>query len=1342
MQYARALVGTKSKALSGRAAKAVVLAAFACIVPTRAFAQVTVTVSPASVNLAPGESQQFTGAVIGASDGSVTWTVQEGAAGGTISSAGAYRAPGAVGIYHVVATSNADTTARAIATVAVPGFVQAGLINPNPCTATLLANNTVLYTGGGLPGSALATSPAEIYDPATATSAATGSMTVARCFETVTTLPNGQVLFAGGQSAGAATATAEIFDPVAGAFSATGSMNFARQAHTATLLPDGTVLIAGGTGNCNGTPCALQSAELYVPGSRAFQPIAATLPVPYTGANAVLLKNGTVLIAGGGNAFAEVYDPSTEMFTQVGAMVSPRVSCTATLLTDGRVLFAGGSAGSAFVPAAEIYDPASRTFTSTGSLNFPRDLHTAALLSTGQVLIAGGNAGSNAAELFDPERGTFRLTGALSETRWSPLATPVPGGTVLIAGGHFVQALASIESYDPNAGTFSSHSTFLNVTRTGHATTQLADGRLLLTGGQDAASDVNSSAEIFNPATGNFSLTGSLIQGRYGHTATLLGDGSVLVVGGFIDKDGTQIATGAEIYDPNTGKFAPAPSSPNVPRAEHTATLLANGQVLIAGGRTGVQQTTLSVELYDPVKQTFTLAGNMDAPRYNHTATLLDDGRVFIADGISGQGASGAQAAPDDVYDPARGLFSPVGRPGPLQNVAVMPFDSVLLANGEVLADNDTIFNPASNTLSPINSPVNFVDASLQNYKFALLPSNQVFATSNSYPTYLFDPIAETFTASASLQYFRTSPTVRLLPGGEVLIAGGAGVAQAEFYVPPVATSGSAPSLSSLEPSGAVAGGAGFALSVLGSNFTSGSVVNYNGAPRQTTFVSSTELTIAVTAGDISNSGTATITVTNPASGSSAGGTSNALTLTIVTASGQPVVGGLVPPSTTAGGMGFTLSVTGGNFTPISAVAFNGATVPSTFVSAADLQASIPASAIAVAGTPLVTVSNPGSSPSVAISFTINNPAPVATALSPASVLVGSPAVTLTVSGNGFNASSSILLNGFAATTTFVSATNVQITLPASDFANPGAFNISVSNPAPGGGISSMLTLNVSNPPNPAPQAESLLPSSVAAGSTAQLLDVNGVNFNATSTILLNGTAVPTQFVSAVLLQTTLPANDLASGALLNIAVSNPAPGGGTTSPLTFTVEDYALTATTASTTVTAGTPATFSLVVAAMNNGTFGNPITFTATGVPQNATASFSPSAPITPGPVRQTVTLAIATTAHTTYAVRMPSRKRPILPGATLVGFVWALACAVLTLSVRRKPRFAALLLLLLLIAAGAGLASCSGGGYAAPAAPQLDPTSGTPAGTYPITVTATSTSSTGSVSHSTTVTLTVM
>lgn len=224
------------------------LAAIHCLAPSRAFAASTVTISPSSVNLPPNGSQQFTATVTGASDMSVTWTILEGASGGTISGSGLYVAPGVVGVYHVIATSNADPTQSATAAVALPGFVQTGLINPAPCTATLLANGTVLYTGGSPPNIAFATSQAEVYDPATSTSTATGSMTILRCDETATLLPNGKVLFAGGETSGGVTATAELYDPLAGTFTATGSMTVAREGHTATLLANGTVLVAGGQG--------------------------------------------------------------------------------------------------------------------------------------------------------------------------------------------------------------------------------------------------------------------------------------------------------------------------------------------------------------------------------------------------------------------------------------------------------------------------------------------------------------------------------------------------------------------------------------------------------------------------------------------------------------------------------------------------------------------------------------------------------------------------------------------------------------------------------------------------------------------------------------------------------------------------------------------------------------------------------------------------------------------------------------------------------------------------------------------------------------------------------------
>jgi hypothetical protein len=1033
-------------------------------------------------------------------------------------------------------------------------------------------------------------------------------------------------------------------------------MSVARSGHTATLLPTGQVLIAGGA-SCTSGCVYPNTAELYDPNSGTFSPTTGNLTTPYTGAAAILLNTGKVLIAGGSsdgatlNSFAELYDPATSLFTQSGAMVSPRSSFTATLLQNGNVLIAGGAAGATELPGAEIYNPSTGAFASTGSLNIPRQFHTASLLLNGKVLIAGGNSTTNSAELYDPGSGTFSLTGNLGETRWSPTATALPNGTVLIAGGYFMQVLSSIETYDPSAGVFTSQSVFMTVPRTGHATTQLADGRLLLTGGEDATLRVNSSAEIYDPSTEKFSPTGSLIQGRHGHTATLLGDGTVLVVGGYSDtagpNNGTSVVPIAEIYSPVTETFRQASSNPNVARAYHTATLLPNGKVLIAGGQIPGQQDTSTAELYDPVAETFTLAGNMSGPRYNHTATLLNDGRVLIADGITQAGSPGNGVGPDDVYDPNTGLFTQVGPRGLIDQQTISPFDSVLLADDRVLADNHTIFDPILNTLSSISSLVN-LDAILQDYKFVLLPNGQVFATSNFYPTYLFDPASETYTTSASVQYYRTSPTLKLLPNGEVLVAGGAGVAQVEFYVPPVAASNSAPVLSGISPSSAVAGGAGFTLLVVGSNFLGNSVVNFNGRARLATFLNAQQLTIAVLSSDIANPGTATITVTNPASGAGGAETTNPVTLTILAANLQPVVGTLIPASATAGGPSFTLTLTGNNFTANSIVTFGGNQLSPTFLSVTELQVNIPSSAIAVAGTPLVTVANPGGNPSLAVSFTVNSPV------------------------------------------------------------------------------------------NPVPTATSISPSSVPAGNAALTLNVTGTNFVQGSTVQVNGTSRKTTFVSSTSLTAGLPASDFAVGGTLNVAVNNPAPVGGTTSALLFEVTDFTITAPTSSATVNAGLPAKFSLMIAP-SNGTFANPITFTVTGLPADATPSFTPSATITEIATSQPVTLTIATTPHTAAsAPYSPRGDKPNLQLLSLFGMAFALVWFVLRTSGRRGQRLAPQMLLAWLLMAAACLAACGAVGGGGSSTSQPNPTTGTPAGIYPITVKATS----GGVSHSTTVTLTVM
>ena len=649
------------------------------LAPPHASAVVSVSISPSSVNLPASGTQQFTATVTGASDTTVTWMIQEGAVGGSISGAGLYAAPAVVGVYHVIATSNADNTQSATATVGVPGFVQTGLQNRRVGhTATLLPDGNILFAGGAIVPGVIASTSAEIYDPVAKTSVPTGNLTTARGAHTATLLPNGKVLLVGGQSSNLQTETAELYDPVSGTFAATGSMSAARSGHTATLLPNGKVLVAGG-GNCNSGCVHYNTAELYDPGSGTFSPTG-SLATPYTGAEATLLPSGKVLIAGGSAdgtnsiSFAELYDPSTGLFTLTGAMVNPREEFTATLLPSGKVLLAGGLVNGAVSVAAEIFDPSTGAFTSTGNMSIPRALHTATLLSNGKVLIASGNstlARVAASELYDPVSGTFSLTGNLGEPRFDHTATALSDGSVVIAGGVSGQIVGSVETYDPLAGTFSSRSVFMNVSRIGQAQTQLADGRILITGGADQSKNgaLTPTAEIYDPATRKFTLTGSMNTARQLHTATLLPNGKVLVVGGvnnpMADPASFVLVPTAELYDPVLGTFS-LTGSPSVPRGEHTATLLANGEVLIAGGLafSKTDPATTSAELYDPSTGAFSAAANMTVERARHTATLLNSGKVLIAGGIPPpviMGTLPISGAAGEIYDPVAGSFTPVG---------------------------------------------------------------------------------------------------------------------------------------------------------------------------------------------------------------------------------------------------------------------------------------------------------------------------------------------------------------------------------------------------------------------------------------------------------------------------------------------------------------------------------------------------------------------------------------------------------------------------------------------------------------------------------------------------------
>jgi hypothetical protein len=268
------------------------------------------------------------------------------------------------------------------------------------------------------------------------------------------------------------------------------------------------------------------------------------------------------------------------------------------------------------------------------------------------------------------------------------------------------------------------------------------------------------------------------------------------------------------------------------------------------------------------------------------------------------------------------------------------------------------------------------------------------------------------------------------------------------------------PVLTSLSPATAVAGGAGFTLTANGSGFVSGSTVQWNGASRTTTFVSATQLTTAVLAGDIANAGTAQVTVVSPTPG---GGMSSAIAFTI--ANPAPVISSLIPAQAVAGSPAFELTVYGTQFVNGAAVQWNGTPRTTTFVSGTELRVAIAAADVATAGIVPVTVVNPGpgGGASAAIAFAVDPiaPVPALTGLDPAGLTAGSPGFSLAVSGSGFVQGATVQWNGSNRVTTFVSATQLQAAIAAADVASPISVPVTVTNPAPGGGTSNALIFNV-----------------------------------------------------------------------------------------------------------------------------------------------------------------------------------------------------------------------------------------------------------------------------------------
>ncbi|HEV2839896.1 MAG TPA: kelch repeat-containing protein [Chthoniobacterales bacterium] len=352
-----------------------------------------------------------------------------------------------------------------------------------------------------------------------------------------------------------------------------------------------------------------------------------------------------VAFFGAGLVFAHPCAGGSGVFEQTGSLAIPRSNHTATLLPNGKVL-AAGTGGGDF--SAELYDSASGTWTTTGGLGVQCWNFTATLLPNGKVLAAGGLTvreedmvvGFAGSELYDPASGGWTSTGSLNVARSQHTATLLPNGKVLVAGGYDsgVQ-IVNAELYDPISGTWTITGN-PGAARSSATATLLTDGKVLVAGGYSGGP--LASAEIYDPATGVWASTGSLANARYDATATLLPGGQVLVAGGY--GGGSTLAS-AELYNPVAGTWTTT-ASLSTAREKSRATLLPNGKVLVVGGmRSGPDGAFLpTAELYDPVQGTWTATGSLSTGRVNHTATLLPNGEVLVAAGYMGFGGSTSSA--------------------------------------------------------------------------------------------------------------------------------------------------------------------------------------------------------------------------------------------------------------------------------------------------------------------------------------------------------------------------------------------------------------------------------------------------------------------------------------------------------------------------------------------------------------------------------------------------------------------------------------------------------------------------------------------------------------------------
>lgn len=504
------------------------------------------------------------------------------------------------------------------------------------------------------------------------TTRATGSLKQGRFFHTATLLNDGRVLIAGGvnylTSAGDVdpTASAELYDPTTGTFSYTGSMLEPRYGHTATLLEDGRVLITGGRAD--------YLPEIFDPATGKFSATAGTMTGNHMyHAASVRLNDGRVLVTGGQRpnqldrqadrlvagpmiSTAEILDPDTSLFETLATTLSaPRAKHSMTLLDDGRVLIAGGEGGTGTTPTAlsstNIFDPVTEALSAGPDMSAryghsalalrPARLWTAGTATfdgTGTVTgagttwatTAGVQVGDRITLNADSNLAYFEITAVVSDTQLAIRTLDGHGHGVPTGTGTYVIRME--RPYTSGNATF----TYNSVTVAGTGTQwdiHLSAGDLIR---PSSAGDFYTILTVDSPTqvTLDRPWLDRSSPGGAPEAYTAQPPSEVLIVGG--GRNGLPLTTG-EIFDPKSNAFSACSNTLALGRYQHSATLLANGWVLIVGGNNNYDRTA---ELFDPASRRFRQVvlpvfgtSVTYAARNNHHAQLMSDGSVLLAGG-------------------------------------------------------------------------------------------------------------------------------------------------------------------------------------------------------------------------------------------------------------------------------------------------------------------------------------------------------------------------------------------------------------------------------------------------------------------------------------------------------------------------------------------------------------------------------------------------------------------------------------------------------------------------------------------------------------------------------------